>query len=226
MSAFKRALDSTVGQKVVTASTGLGLAAFVLVHMIGNLQLFVGQDAINSYAKKLQSLGALLWVARIGLLGLIALHITMTVRLTLRNRQARKGRYALDGSRESTRSSRSMAITGTAILAFVVFHLAHFTFGWVQPELHSLKDSQGRHDVFTMVTAGFQNPAFVAFYLIGMLFLLGHLSHALFSVFQTLGVTYGDQKGRAKQLARAVAWVTIAGFSAIPLASWLGWIGS
>ena len=223
MNYLLRFLDNSVAQKAVAAATGLGLVAFVIVHMLGNLQVFLGPDAMNSYAAKLQGLGALLWIARAGLLALIVTHIAMTIRVAFKNRAARSGRYAIARRQASTRSSRSMMLSGTIILIFVLFHLAHFTFGWIQPRLHELHDAAGRHDVYSMVTLGFENWAIALFYLVAMLFLFSHLSHAVFSAFQSLGASIGGKDTFMKKVARATAVVTILGFAAIPVAVLLGW---
>ena len=222
----KRILDSSVVQKAVAAATGLGLISFVVVHMLGNLQVFFGQEALNNYAFKLKSLGPLLWVARIGLLTLIVVHILLTVRLYIRNRGARGSRYAVNRHQASTRSSRTMIISGSVILAFVLFHLSHFTFGWIQPELYELTDSKGRHDVYSMVTGSFKNWWIVTIYVTAMLFLFSHLSHAAFSAFQSLGIAQLGKDTRLKPAAKLVAVVTIAGFICVPVAIVAGWLSS
>ena len=216
--------DSTVGQKTITGATGLGLLAFVIGHLLGNLQMFLGQEVINSYAYKLNSLGVLLWVARIGLLGLIVLHIAMTVRLALRNRKAAGLKNARVTRRASTTSSRSMIISGSVILAFVVFHLLHFTVGAIQPAAHGIEDAAGRHDVFTMVVRGFENWFISTFYIVAMLLLMSHLTHATFSVFQTLGIVRLGKDSRLKTAARVVAVALAVGFIAIPVAVMMGLI--
>ena len=223
MHGFIKLIDSSVFQKAVAAATGLGLVCFVIVHMLGNLQVFLGQDSINGYAVKLKNFGGLLWAARIVLLALIVLHIATTVRLNRRNRTARQGRYAVAGRQASTRSSRNMIVSGSVILAFIVFHLAHFTFGWIQPELYRLTDSQGRHDVYTMVTLGLESWAIAAFYLVALLFLCSHLSHAAFSAFQSLGANIGGKDTLFKPAARYVAVATIIGFASVPVAVLMGW---
>ena len=156
MNRMPRLLDSSVGQKVITAATGLGLLGFVVAHLIGNLQMFLGPEAINGYAYKLKSMGPLLWAPRIGLLALIATHVMMTVRLTMRNRKAVAATNTKVSRRASTTSSRSMIVSGSVILAFVIFHLLHFTMGVIQPAAYAIKDAAGRHDVFTMVVRGFE----------------------------------------------------------------------
>ncbi len=218
MKALLALLDNTVGQKIITAATGLGLIAFVVGHLLGNLQMFLGPDAINNYAAQLKSLGPLLWVARIGLLALILLHISMTVRLALRNRRANPVTNRRIERHASTRSSRYMIISGSFILIFVIFHLLHFTMGVVQPAYADLTDADGRHDVYTMVVRGFQNWAIAGFYVVAMVMLLSHLTHATFSVFQTLGVLKIAQDSRAKTVAKAVALVLALGFISIPVA--------
>ncbi len=216
-------LDSSVGQKAVAAATGLGLIAFVVIHMIGNLQVFLGPDAINSYAVKLKNLGPLLWVARGGLLLLFAMHIAMTVRLRFRNRAARNSRYALNRPQASTSSSRFMIVSGSIILLFVIFHLLHFTFGVIQPQSYSLVDAEGRHDIYSMVTRDFTNWAIAGFYLVAMLFLCSHLSHAMFSAWQSLGTNIGGGDTRVKTVARYLAVLTVFGFASIPIAALVGW---
>lgn len=223
MNPIFRLLDSTVGQKAIAAATGIGLIAFVISHLLGNLQMFLGQDAINGYAVMLKDLGALLWIARLGLLLLVALHIAITVRLTWRSRAAQNGRYSTARRQTSTVSSRYMIVSGSIILVFVVFHLLHFTFGWVQPDLHRLTDAHGRHDVYSMVTRGFQNWAVSGFYIVAMLFLCSHLTHAYFSPLQSLGVSIGGKDSIVKRLARYAAVVTVLGFISIPIAALLGW---
>lgn len=129
MSLLIRSLNTSIGSKFTVGLTGLALVGFVLVHMSGNLLIFAGQDALNSYAQKLKSLGGLLWVARAGLLAVFALHLFMTIKLTMANRAARPARYAYEGTLQASWASRHMWLTGLVLLTFVVYHLAHFTLG-------------------------------------------------------------------------------------------------
>lgn len=223
MKPILKLLDSSIGQKVVAAATGIGLVAFVVAHMAGNLQLFLGPESLNKYAVKLKSLGALLWIARIGLVALIGLHIAMTIRARQMNKRAQASRYAVADYKASTWSSRHMALSGTVILAFVIFHLMHFTLGWIQPELYHLTDAKGRHDVYSMVVAGFQNWAIAAFYLVAMFFLFTHLQHATYSALQTLGLAHIGQDALRRRIAKGVAIATVLGFVSIPLSIVFGW---
>jgi succinate dehydrogenase / fumarate reductase cytochrome b subunit len=119
-----------------------------------------------------------------------------------------------------------MIISGAVILAFVVFHLSHFTFGWIQPELCRLTDAEGRHDVYSMVTLGFESWGISAFYVVGLLFLCSHLSHAAFSAFQTLGAGIGCKDTPVKRVAGCLALATVLGFASVPVAVLLGWFGA
>lgn len=214
-------LNTTVGYKIVTALTGLGLFAFLVGHLSGNLLYFAGDDVLNSYATKLQSLGILLWVARLGLLGLIVTHIVMTIRLRIRNNLAATGHYAKRGYQISTPSSRGMIYSGSLILAFVVFHLAHFTFGWINPEAHAVVDEQGRRDVYFMIQAAFGKLGIVAIYLVGLAAIGSHLKHALYSVLRTLGLLRSEQSPKVQALVVLIAVLITAGFLSIPLSIYL-----
>ena len=125
--------QTSLGSKVVVALTGLGLAGFVVFHMLGNLQIFEGRDALNGYAAFLRDMPILLWTARLGLLSIVALHIGLAVRLALQNRRARPVAYAVREYRKASLASRTMAVTGSLLLLFIVFHLLHLTAGVVGP---------------------------------------------------------------------------------------------
>jgi succinate dehydrogenase / fumarate reductase cytochrome b subunit len=129
MTGILRPFTSSIGSKVVVAVTGLLLTGFVLAHLAGNLLIFLGRDWLNAYAHHLKSLGGLLWVARGGLLVIFLVHMAVALRLSLANRQARPERYVHEEVMQATWASRNMALTGLVLLAFVAFHLAHFTAG-------------------------------------------------------------------------------------------------
>lgn len=219
-------LDSSVGQKIVAGATGLALVGFLIVHMAGNLQIFSGADALNQYAVLLKSSALVLWSARLGLLGLIALHIAMTVRQSLRNRSQRNQRYAKQDFRRTTRASRSMMLTGIFVLAFVIFHLLHFTGGIILPEAFRQVDAQGRHDVYAMVVDSFRNPLIVAIYVAGMLGLSVHLKHAISSSLQTVGLAKDGHDSSVRKASPWLAAIIIAGFLAVPIAVVTGVVGN
>ena len=131
-------LGTTVGLKVVVATTGLALTGFVLFHMLGNLKLFGGREAINAYAHFLKhSLGPFLWIARGGLLTLFVAHVALTLWLKWKTAAARPVPYAAHRVAQASLASRTMLWTGLVTGAFVAFHLAHYTFGVVKPATFS-----------------------------------------------------------------------------------------
>jgi succinate dehydrogenase / fumarate reductase cytochrome b subunit len=230
-------VDSSVGAKVLVALTGLGLVGFVVVHMVGNLKLLPGgaesREAINSYAYFLKhELGAWLWVARAGLLGLFVLHLALAIRLKARSAAARPVGYAYPRTAQATVASRTMIWTGVVILLFVLFHLAHYTFGWVKQadtpagamNYLDLKDPKGRHDVYEMTVAGFRNPVISVFYLVCQVVLFVHLRHGIPSTFQTLGLKNARFRGPIDVLGLVVALTILAGNVAIVLAVWFGYV--
>ncbi len=220
-------LDSSVGAKVLVALTGLGLVGFTVFHMIGNLKVFQGPDAVNGYAYFLKhDLGALLWVARAGLLAIFVLHLALALRLSLRSRAARPVPYQFRAAVQATVASRTMIWTGVVVGLFTLFHLAHFTFGWVKGaevapgkvvNYLDLKDEKGRHDVYSMVVAGFRNPVIVALYVLAQAALFLHLLHGVQSTFQTLGLKNRRFTPAIKLLGWAVALTILVGNLAIVL---------
>jgi succinate dehydrogenase / fumarate reductase cytochrome b subunit len=132
MKLLPRPVRSSLGSKYVMAITGLLLIGFVLAHMTGNLLVFLGPDAINSYAHALKDKPALLWTARLGLLVVFVVHVVLGIRLTMQNRAARPTPYVYEDTLQASWASRHMLLTGLVLLAFVVYHLAHFTLGVVK----------------------------------------------------------------------------------------------
>src|SRR2546426_5597300 len=156
MNLFARAYRSSIGKKYIMAITGLLLFVFVIVHMLGNLQVYLGQEPMNAYAALLKSKPALLWTARVGLFIVAVLHIVSALQLAAENRASRPQAYA-EGKPIATLASRTILVSGLIIFAFIVYHLMHFTFGVTNPDLMELHDAMGRHDVYTMVVEGFRN---------------------------------------------------------------------
>ena len=218
-----RGFKSSVGAKFVVAITGLLLIGFLLAHLLGNLQIFLGADALNSYAAKLQELGPLLWVARIGLLAIFVVHVSFALRLNWRNKRARPIAYGVQKPIKSTHASRSMASTGVVVLLFVIYHLMHFTLGVaIRPDFHALTDPSGRHDVYRMVVLGFQQPAIAMFYIVAMLGLGTHLFHGIGSFFQSIGWNGPRYRPLTVWLGRGLALAIVIGNIAMPLAALAG----
>src|SRR5215813_5652857 len=216
--AIRRLWRSSLGKKYVMAITGFGLWVFVIIHMLGNLQIFLGPGKINAYAALLKATPALLWSARAGLLFIATLHVLAASQLVFANRRARPIGYEFKKPVASTFANRTMWISGLIIFAFILFHLAHFTFGWVNPQFLRLEDAWGRHDVYRMMIDGFSNPLVSIFYIISMGLLLSHLSHGVSSLFQSLGLRSKKTFGFFDKLAKISALALFIGNSLIPLA--------
>lgn len=228
-------LDSSVGAKILVACTGIGLVLYVIAHLIGNLKLFAGPEAINRYAYFLKhDLGVVIWVLRAGLLLIFVLHIGLAVRLNLRAAAARPVPYQHPGSAQATIASRTMLWTGAVIGLFVLFHLAHFTFGWVSTvntpegpknylELRDAHDPR-LHDVYSMTVAGFRQPAIAVLYLIAQAALFIHLRHGIPSMFQTLGLKNDRFRGPINILGLVVALIILIGNCGIVLAVLFGYV--
>jgi succinate dehydrogenase / fumarate reductase cytochrome b subunit len=216
---------TTVGRKVLMAVTGFLLIGFLLVHLFGNLYVLQGREALNAYAAWLKA-NPILWPARIGLLATFGLHVWLGLSLAWENRAARPQAYHRGLQQPLTSvMSRSMALTGLVVLAFVVFHLAHFTLGYVQPEAFAQVDAQGRHDVYGMVVAGFRNPWVVATYVVAMSLLGLHLAHAGQSFLQTLGVRYEYANRLVKNVGLGLVALITLGNLALPVLVLLGFAG-
>lgn len=224
-----RSLQSSLGKKFLVAVTGLGLLGFVVVHMAGNLQIFAGRDALNTYAAQLKSLGPLLWIARGGLLAIFVGHVAMAIRLAAENKAARPVRYAVDPGIQRTVSARGMLVTGMTVLAFALYHLAHFTWGWVMTDAHmlteTLADGTTRHDVYSMVVASFQQPLIALLYVAAMVLLGLHIRHGAWSFIQTLGLTHHKLAPMLRSAAAGAAWLIVLGNISMPLAVLFGAVG-
>lgn len=213
---------SSIGRKIIVAVTGLALVLFLAGHLTGNLLIFAGRDAFNDYAQFLHEVfhGAGVWIARIGLIACFVAHVWFTILLTRENKTART-KYAHQATVQAPKSSLIMIWSGLTILAFIIFHLLHFTvkagtdyasFMQVMP------DGSERHDAWKMVIVGFSNPLVAIFYIIAMTLLCSHLSHGVASIFQTLGLRTKKTAGPINVLSRIYAIVIYLGFISIPLA--------
>lgn len=206
-------LRSSIGRKVVMAVTGAILFGFVLGHMLGNLQVYLGPEAMNAYAVFLRELlhGTGLWIVRAVLLAAVILHIWSATSLTLSSRKARPVAYAEQKWRESTYASRTMRWSGVILFAFIVYHLMHLTFGNAHPTF-----IEG--DVYHNFVAGFRSVPVSAAYIVAMILLGLHLRHGVWSMFQTLGVSHPRHIAMARTGAWIFAAVIVLGNISFPLA--------
>jgi succinate dehydrogenase / fumarate reductase, cytochrome b subunit len=227
MSIITNIFKSSLGKKYIMAGTGLVLFLFVIAHMAGNLQIFLGPEAINRYGNFLQTTPEILWPARVVLLVMIGLHIWSAVKLTAENRAARPTAYAEYRPVGSTYASRTMFMSGLIIFVFVVYHLLHYTvqvpaINLTGKNFETFTDSQSRHDIFKMMVVGFHNPLVSAFYLLGVGLLCLHLSHGVTSMFQSLGWRNDAYRPWLDGLARWLAVLIFLGYASIPIAVLLG----
>jgi succinate dehydrogenase / fumarate reductase, cytochrome b subunit len=222
MTWLARHARSSIGAKHIMAVTGLLLLLFAIVHMIGHLQMFGGQDVYNAYAHFLQSLWEVKWPVRAGLLAVLVIHMGFALSLVAGNRAARPVGYARYRPVRASVAGRTMAWTGLALLAFLSFHILHFTVGAVGGEYFHLADPKGRYDAYTMFVRGFQSPAIYAIYLAGMVVLAGHLGHGAASWLQSLGLRH--PKYPIDRLGPAIAAFLFVGYMVPPTAVLAGLI--
>lgn len=235
-------LKSTIGRKVLMALSGLVLVLFVMGHMLGNLQIFLGPDAINAYAYKLHHVmpTAALWGIRLFLLACVAIHVWSAISLTLDNKKARPSNYDVKATVQASYSSRTMRMSGVILLAFVIFHIAHFTarnvpgMEYGEPGVLSATEvplvkygepvvQEGEvvmtFNVYDMMVDGFQVWWVSAFYIIATGLLCMHLTHGVSSMFQTVGLRNTLWRARLDKVALVYGWVVFLGFAVIPLAT-------
>lgn len=219
---------SSLGKKFIMAVTGFVLLLFVLGHLAGNLQVFLGAEAINRYGHFLQSNPEIIWPARLVLLAMVLLHIWSAAQLSLENSAARPVGYQEYQPVGSTYASRTMLMSGTIILVFVIYHLLHFTaqvqyINLTGQSFVDFKDSAGQHNIFKMMVVGFNNCWVSSFYILGMALLCLHLSHATSSMFQSLGWKNQAYRPFLDKGARVLAVLIFLGYTSIPVAILLGY---
>jgi succinate dehydrogenase / fumarate reductase cytochrome b subunit len=226
---------SSIGRKILMAVTGVILIGFVIGHLVGNLQIFSHPDHINGYAQFLHQLGPLLWVARIGLIVAVVVHIWAATVLTLENKAARGSNYGFKHTIQATFASRMMRWTGLVVLVFLLYHLAHFTLGAAQSA--TFKDNLKSYvltadyrvagfpvvnagtkvaDVYSMVILGFQSPIVALSYIVAVGLLSLHLLHGIDSLFQTLGLRSNKWCGCLRKVAIVFCFAYFVGNLAIP----------
>jgi succinate dehydrogenase / fumarate reductase cytochrome b subunit len=215
-----RFYSSSVGKKVVMAVTGLIGIGFLIIHVLGNLLVFRGPDAINSYSHFLHSTGELLWVARAVLLVSVILHVIAAYQLTMQNRAARPVGYAKREAQVATLASRTMRWGGVLLLVFIVLHILHFTTGTVRPAGTFIEG-----DVFANVVASFRIWWVVLFYVVAMIALGAHMYHGAWSSVRTVGIAQPSEDPMKRRAALVLALFLWLGFSLVPLAIFLGIVG-
>lgn len=215
---------STVGKKVLMAVSGTILVLFVLAHMAGNLKAFQGAEAFNAYAEGIREVGypflphrGALWIMRLALLGAVGVHIWAALVLYAKSRAARGVGYRKEESLAFSYASRTMRWGGVIILAFVIYHLLHFTTGTVHGDFIP-------GDAYHNLVTGFQNPLIAGAYIVAVSALALHLYHGIWSVFQTVGANQPEYNRFRRPLAGVLTGLIYVGFIVVPVAVLAGWI--
>ena len=172
--------SSTLGKKWLMAVTGIILFGFVVGHMLGNLQIYLGQEQLDHYAELLQANKPFLWAFRSVLLFSVSVHIWAAVVIWLRNRSARPVKYKMFNPPGLDYAARTMVWSGPIIALFVVYHVLDFTVGTANPDFI-------KGEVYHNIIASFSNPVIASIYIAANLLLAFHLYHGLWSLFQTFG---------------------------------------
>jgi len=217
---FFKFLNSSIGKKIMMAVTGSFLLIFLIVHLVGNITLFFGPGAFNTYVLTLDIIKPLIRVIEVVLLGAFVLHIFNGLKLWLENKRARGVTYKVNGSSEnSTIFSRTMAITGSIILIFLVSHLT--TFFW-RFNVHDPMGLATHHQYYDVVVYFFNMWWYVVLYVIAMIFLGYHLNHGFQSAFQTFGWNHNRYFPVIKKLGTIYAIIMALGFASMPIYFLLG----
>ena len=220
MSRVSHFYRSTVGKKAVMAVTGFIGFGFVAAHLIGNLQFYLGPEALNGYASTLREHAAVLLAARATLLGAVVVHLIAAFQLWRINAAARPARYLVYTPQASTYASRTMLISGPVLFFFLLYHLLHLTFGKIHPSFHHLKN--GVPDTYHNIVVGFSNPFASFAYILAMVFLGLHLRHGIWSLFQSLGWNHPRLMPLVRRFAVIAAAGIVLGNISIPIAVLLG----
>jgi succinate dehydrogenase / fumarate reductase cytochrome b subunit len=205
-----RFFEATIVKKAIVAVTGAAMFAFVAGHLLGNLQVFLGPDRLNTYAAFLKSNMEILWSVRIGLLVCLFAHVIATIQLWRIKNRARPVSYAKKNNSHSSLASRTMYYSGPVILAFVIFHLLHFTVGAVHPHF-------SEQDVYSNIVFGFLQWPVSLSYIVAVGLLCAHLSHGIRSMFQTLGFSHPRYTPLIQKTARTIAVLFFIGYASIPV---------
>jgi succinate dehydrogenase / fumarate reductase cytochrome b subunit len=228
MKVITNIFSSSLGKKYIMAVSGLVMFLFVIGHLAGNLQFFLGAESINRYGYFLQTNLELIWPARIFLLAMIVLHIWAAIKLSAENKAARPIPYADWNPTTASYASRTMLMSGIIIFVFIVYHLLHYTLviksiNLTGQDFAGFEDPEKRHDIFKMMVVGFHNLWVSLFYIVGIGLLCLHLSHGVSAMFQSLGLknkVYGPYLDTG---ARAISWLIFLGYASIPIAVLLGY---
>ena len=231
MDTLRNLFSSSLGKKYILAVSGFVMVFFIATHLMGNFQFFFGPEWLNTYGDFLHERHEILWPARLVLTTLVLLHIWASVKLAVENKAARPVGYAGDPTPfATTYASRTILMSGLVIAAFVVFHLLHYTFNVREVNLTgqdfgTLRDAQGRSDIYLTMLIGFSHPLVSGFYVLALALLCLHLSHGMRAMFQSIGWswTFGGVPNLPDRLARWGAVLIFILYASIPVAVLCGY---
>jgi succinate dehydrogenase / fumarate reductase cytochrome b subunit len=212
---FFKFTGSSIGKKIIMAVTGSFLIIFLIIHLIGNLTLFLGPEAFNSYVSTLDVVKPLIRVVELVLLATFILHIFNGLRLWIENKKANPQKYAINvGSDNSTVFSRTMFLTGSIVFIFLVLHLATFfyRFNFYDPEGFA-----NQHQYFEIVVSFLTMPWYSILYIVAVLLLGFHLNHGFQSAFQSFGWTHKKYTPIVEKLGTLYAIIMAVGFASMPI---------
>jgi succinate dehydrogenase / fumarate reductase cytochrome b subunit len=213
---------SIVGKKIFLGFSGLVLLGFIVGHLLGNMTFFLGADSLNNYAYFLHNNKGLVYSARVFLIVNLFIHLYFSISITNTNMKAKQIGYIVNKNLRATFASKTMIYSGALILVFLVYHLCHFTLGWIDSSAYGLHDSKNRIDVYGMVHHSFSNSFISLFYLFSLMCLGLHLSHAFFSVCQTFSIINKDATiAKAQKAGRFISCVIVSCYAMIPLSVFL-----
>jgi succinate dehydrogenase / fumarate reductase cytochrome b subunit len=204
--------DSSIGKKALMALTGIILSAYILAHLLGNMQIYMGAEVIDRYAHFLHSNAGLLWSARVVLLAAFVTHAIAGIQLYMRKATARPVDYHTKANLQGSTASRTMLVSGVTILAFVVYHVLDLTTG----TLHTGTYEEVKPSV--NVVSGFSNPLPAGLYVIAMIAVGFHLWHGLYSMFGSLGFSHPRYTPGLRKVAATLATVIALANISVPLA--------
>ena len=218
---------SPIGKKIITGITGLGMSLFVLFHAGGNLTLLAGSKAYNQLAHFLESLGILLYGIELILLGLAIFHVVVGISIRINSLQARPIGYSqiksMGQPSKQSLSSRSMMITGSILLGFLILHLATFKFGTYYT---TVINGVEMRNLSRLVIEKFQQPVYAFGYAGVMVMLAVHLRHGLWSAWQSIGMLNSKISPLVYTLALLLAILIAIAFIILPLTIYFGFIPS
>lgn len=209
-------LKSTVGRKYIMGLTGLVWMGFILTHMAANMLILVSSDLYNWYGHAIVSNKLVLYGAETVLTLCLGVHVVTAIGLTIQNRKSRTSRYAMtpNGEKGPSVASKTMALQGSIVLAFVILHLITFKYG---TEYNTVVNGVPMRDLHKLVIEVFQQPGYVAWYVVSLVLLMFHLSHGAHSIFQSFGILERKMQKSLKKFAWLYAIVVVGGFLSQPL---------